>query len=404
MCEDVRGTYCRGTASDTEDILDFANMVFSMSHGGINFATLLPKAYARERCSILTHHLIRESGKIRALTDTYPLVLRQTDSELRAAYIGTVSVHPGSRGKGYMTVLMEAVEADAQARQCDLLILDGRRQRYRHYGFEQAGMRCSFTVRLKDVCEYCSALHENGGGDCAYRFVLMEPDMEGPGDILDGMYRLYARRNVTARTREDFYWCLQSMSADTYAVFKGEMLSGYINISEDESELFELELDGSVSLAEVLRDFMRELDILELIIAAGADEIAKTECLDRLCGNSRIGMSHQIKILNYPRVLTFLLKWKQKYSSLADGEFVIGVTGGEQPKECSHYRLRVTGAEVTVCETDAPADVTLEGPELVRVLTTGNFYLMSQRPESPLKNAPAGWFPLPFFLPNADTF
>ncbi|MCM1182500.1 MAG: GNAT family N-acetyltransferase [Roseburia sp.] len=384
--------------------MDFANMVFSMSHGGINFAALLPKAYARERCGILTHHLIRENGRIRALTDAYPLMLRQTDGELRAAYIGTVAVHPDSRGRGWMSALMAAAEADARERQCDLLILDGRRHRYRHYGFEQAGMRCSFAVCFEDIREACGALQEGSGGACAYRFVLVEPDLEGFEELLDGMYGLYARRSVTARTRADFYRCLQSMAADTYAVLEGETLCGYLNVSEDERELFELELADDTRLAEVLCDFMRELDISELIVETGADETAKTECLDSLCGNSRIGMSHQIKILNYPRVLSFLLKWKQKYSAPEDGEFVIGVTDGQASGKYRQYKLCVAGAAVTVCETDAPADVVFEGMELVRALTTNYYYHMAQDPYSPLKNAPAGWFPLPFYLPNADTF
>lgn len=403
MSGDAEGIYCRGAASETEDMLDFANMVFSMSYGGINFAALLPKAYAPQRRHIPTHHLIKENGRIRALIDTYPLTLQQADSAVGAAYVGTVSVHPASRGKGYMTALMEAAEADARARQCDLLILDGRRHRYRHYGFEQAGIRYSFKLRLKDVRQHCEEIYKSGG-DCAYRFVLIEPDMCGFEDVLDKLYGLYMRRKVMARTREDFYLCLKSMSADAYVVFAGEEPVGYINISEDGQELFELETDDRVQLPELLCGFMQETDIQELEITAGADEVSKIEELDRLCGNCRLGASHQVKILDYPRVLTFLLKWKQKYAVLADGEFVIGVTGERQRTGDRQYCLCIEGGRAGVCETQAPPAVVLEERELVRVLTTGYFYHICASAENALKNAPAGWFPLPFFLPNADTF
>lgn len=403
MIEDTAGIYCRGTASETDEILDFANMVFSMSYGGIDFAALLPKAYAQERHCFLTHHLIREQGRIRALIDTYPMTLRQTDDAIRAAYIGTVSVHPGSRGKGYMIALMKAAEEDARARRCDLLILDGRRHRYRHYGFEQAGIRYSFKLRREDVRQYCEDTDESGRA-YAYRFVLMEPDMDSFEAIVGRLYRLYMCRKVTARTQEDFYLCLKSMSADVYVAFAGEEPAGYINISEDGQELFELETDDSVQLPKLLYDFMREMDIPELEVTTGADETSKIEELDRLCGSCRLGASHQIKVLDYPKVLAFLLKWKQKYATLADGEFVLGVTGGQNQTGCRHYCLCVEGGSVKVFETQAPSTVVLEEKELIRVLTTGYFYHVCARPGGTLKNAPAGWFPLPFFLPNADTF
>ncbi len=403
MGTDAAGVYCRGTVSETEDILDFANMVFSMSYGGIDFARQLPKAYAPQRRHMLTHHLIKENGRIRALIDTYPLTLRQAESAVCAAYIGTVSVHPDSRGKGYMTALMAAAEADARARQCDLMILDGRRHRYRHFGFEQAGIRYSFKLQLQYIREYCENANQSGGA-CAYRFVLMEPGMGGLDEVVDKLYRLYMRRTVTARTREDFHLCLQSMAADAYAVFAGGEPVGYMNISEDGQELLELEIQDGVELPKLLWDFMQEMELSELEVTAGADEASRIDLLDRLCGRCQIGVSHQIKILNYPRVLTFLLKWKQQYAPLADGEFVVGVAEDRNQAECRRYCLRVEQGGASVCETQALPAVILEEMELVRMVTTGYYYHAAACAENALKKAPAGWFPLPFHLPNADTF
>ena len=69
MEEQNQGVYVRGMVAETEDILDFADMVFSMEHNRTDFAKLYPKAYAEERAHIPIHHMIKEGNKIRALVD-----------------------------------------------------------------------------------------------------------------------------------------------------------------------------------------------------------------------------------------------------------------------------------------------------------------------------------------------
>ena len=55
-------------------------------------------------------------------------------------------------------------------------------------------------------------------------------------------------------------------------------------------------------------------------------------------------------------------------------------------------------------KTDLEADVVLEEKELVKTLTTSYYFHVVQKPDSPFQNAPKGWFPLPFFLPEGDAF
>ena len=54
--------YIKGTKEDMQELIDFANMVFSMSSGSIDFEKLLPKAYSEDRNMLATHHLIKEDG------------------------------------------------------------------------------------------------------------------------------------------------------------------------------------------------------------------------------------------------------------------------------------------------------------------------------------------------------
>lgn len=391
------GNYVRGTREDIDEMIDFANMVFSMSSGSVDFEGLLPKAYSPERNMLAAHHLIKEDGRIKALVDVLPMTLQMGEETLRAGYVGTVSVHPKARGRKYMITLMEQAKAQQCKEGTDILILDGKRHRYQHYGFEKAGMKYCFNITSDSIRHCCKAIESEEKDYC---FKLLE---EKDKELLDICYRLYQSRVVTARSREDFYLCLRSWEADTYAILEEENCVGYLNVSADEREVFEFELTDSKTLPFVIRAFMTEIGSDELGIYAGMDESLKIEQLDCMSDYYTVNASHLVKILNYEKTLHFLMQWKQSYTKLQEGSFVLGVCS-EEKKGQHQYLLEYQEGKVSVTQTGLQADMVLEEKELVKTLTTSYYFHALQKPDSPLVQAPKGWFPLPFFLPEADAF
>ncbi|MDE6219593.1 MAG: GNAT family N-acetyltransferase [Lachnospiraceae bacterium] len=389
----------------TEEILDFANMVFSMTYSSTDFADLLPKAYAPKRLHIPLHHLIKEDDKIKALVDTYPVILRlqgKSSSAIRAAYVGTVSVHPNARGRGYMIELMKRVEEDARKQGCALMILDGDRHRYQHYGFERAGIRYSFQVETGNIRHCCARIYDEAYmASPVYHF----EELEEQGAHLDWLYALYERhRHVIARSREDFWFCLQSYRATAYTVLKDGKPVGYVNLSEDGKGITEFAFEDIQELPRILYDLMMGFAVEQIGINVGMDETDKIAQLEKVCDYCNASMSHQIKILDYEAVFGFLLNWKQQYSTLAINDYVLGVRDA-QSGIVDNYLLSVTADKICVSRTDKAADVVLEALELVRLLTTNLCFVEQCKGiQGKIKNAPAGWFPLPFYLPEADAF
>lgn len=396
---------CSSADEVLEEILDFANMVFSMDSGCIDFADFYPKAYAEGRCGLVTHHIIKENQKIRALVDCYPLTLRLNKAvaaggkmELKAAYIGTVSVHPNTRNKGYMTKLMEYALADARQQGCALVLLDGNRHRYRHFGFERAGIKYSFQVGFRNVMHCCRELYDAGYMENpVYGF----EEIDSSSELLDYLYGLYCRRNVTARSREDFPPCLGSGHTVTYAVFKRGRAAGYINMSEDEKTIMEYEAADNSEFPRIIYDLMMGADIDVLKISVGMDELEKTEYIEKMSDCCSVSMSHQIKILDYEEVLSFLFHWKQKYDRISANEYVIGI---RDEKNVRNYGISVSGEDIKITYTDKKADIILGETELISMLTTSFSFFEQRRCGGKINNAPAGWFPLPFYLPDADAF
>lgn len=391
----------------TEEILDFANMVFSVAYSSTDFAALLPKAYSRERSGSLIHHMILEENKIRALIDIYPLGLHLQGEQraLDAAYVGTVAVHPNSRGRGYMIELMKRAEEDARRQGCALMILDGGRHRYQHYGFERAGMRVIFQIETENITHCCKRLYP---GEAMDRPAFCFEEVMQDSSYIEQMYTLYQQRLVTARSRKDFWWCLQSYNASVYVVLRDHEVVGYVNLSETRESVLEFAIvEGAIEnrdICRVLYDLMMQFDTEQIRVSVGMDEQDKIAALELACDSCSIAMSHQIKILNYEAVLYFLLKWKQRYAFLASGDYVLGIRD-EQTGSIEKYLLSVAEDNIRVLRTEIAADIVLEKMEMVRLLTTNLYYAQQQKGvQGKIKNAPAGWFPLPFYLPEADTF
>ena len=402
--EEMEGRYCRGTQAEIEDMLDFANMVFSIHYRPIDFAALLPKAYNANRHHLLTHHLIKEGTKIRALIDTYPVTMRlntKNGRELKACYVGNVSVHPNTQGKGYMTALIKKAEEDARNQGCALMILDGNRHRYQHYGFERAGVKYRFRIQIRNIRHCCDKMYSKEYMEFpAYCFE--EICEESP--YIDYLYAQYQKRTMTARTREDFLLCLQSNYAVTYAVLRNNNIAGYVNLSKEEDAVLEFEIDQMTELPRVIYDLMEGLDLGELAFAVGADETEKIEHLNKIYDFLDIAQSHQIKILNYEKVLEFLLSWKQTYAVLAEADYIVGVQNADWT-EMKKYLISVNKNEIVVSRTEHDPDVVFEELEFVRILTTAGFFAEQQKIDAgKVKNAPSNWFPLPCYLPDADAF
>lgn len=65
--------FCTGKAGDREDIIDFINMVFSMTGRAHNFKALLPKLYGDALDTSGFHFLAKEDGKIKAVVGLFPI-------------------------------------------------------------------------------------------------------------------------------------------------------------------------------------------------------------------------------------------------------------------------------------------------------------------------------------------
>ena len=307
--------YVLGTPADRDDIIDFANYVFSQAHVPHDFKKLLPKTYADGVEGIEQwHFLAKQNGKIRGMVACRPLTMRVLDKTLHYGSVGTVSVHPYSRGEGHMKVLMSLMIADARAKNDDLLFLGGQRQRYNYFGFEQAGMALSCSVGANNVRHALKNVDASG-------VTFSELTEERPEEI-DYACRLAQTQPLHGeRPRGEFLAIMHSWNSCCRLIRVDGRMAGYMMGDGRELTLEEESLLPLVIKA--LFDQNPGRESLSLFVPPFCTE--RVRFLARLCEGVSVKPVELINVLNWKNVLEAFFLLKAGYMALEDGEACIRV-------------------------------------------------------------------------------
>lgn len=371
--------YVVDTPADREEIVDFANYVFSQAHVPHNFKTLLPKVYADHLPSLgAKHFLAKQDGRIRALVADQPLTLRVAGDTLRVGCVGTVSVHLYSRGEGHMKRLMKMMIDDARAQEYDLLMLGGNRQRYNYFGFEQAGWAYRYSIEEPAVRH---ALADVDAGGVSFS----ELTEDNPAEV-DFACALAAVQPLGGeRPRERFLDIMHSWHSRCRLIrIDGEM-AGYVMGGGSE-----IVLKDEDDLPRVIKALYAADKPERITLACGPHQARRIGILAAICSSRSIGSVEMVNVLNWPHVLEALLKLRASFLPLEDGVFTLAI------EDAPSITLRVQGGAPTVAAEGLAPDLSLTHLDAQRRL----FGLEALSLGGPYKN----WFPLPFFVTGADTF
>lgn len=383
----------RGCQEDFEQIRDFANYVFSQSDGPHDFKQLLPKIYEDGRNSAEYHYLIREDGNIRAMACVIPGMIEAAGRQLKTGCIGTVSVHPYSRGRGYMKILMDKVTRELRQDGYDLAFLEGQRQRYEYFGFEPSGMQLIYTLTDANI------RHASDRAGAAAADILLLP-LEQGDKWTEAAFELYQQQKVRViRDKKDFAAILKSWSAIPCTILYQGVFAGYLTL-QPEGRINELVLKENKILALLLKPLLSLAGTDRLFIAAALYETERNELLSGIAEACSLQSCHNYSIFDWKKVIYAFLKLKSEYAGLAEGTLVIGI--GDET-----IRITVSGDySITLEETAEKADIQLSSPEAVTVLLSPAGITAGSSCMKSLNNSQRlcfqTWFPLPLYTAVTD--
>jgi len=351
------------------EALDFINSVFSQAARPHDFARLIPKVYAHPGFAKL-HTVAVEDGRIRGTVAMLPIAIHAGEETLKCGYIGSVSVHPRFRGKGYMKELMAMQIAEAKRQGFDFMALGGQRQRYQYFGFARYGGETLFFFNRANARHALPT-------QAPFAFAPLEERHMAAAAALHGNQALYCERPRFPDT-------LRTYGGVPYAILKEEALSGYLVALGD--QITELCLSRESDLPAVMAAWMRDHSSCQ--VSCGGEMTPRILGLAAFAETYSIQPSAMIKVLNWESVLRAMLRLRP----LPDGERVV------QIENAGAFRLKVENgnAEALPCQsrpdfvwTETQAAETLFSP--LQALAVPDPVLRS-------------WLPLTLDIPIADRF
>jgi predicted acetyltransferase len=375
--------YRQALPQEEDDILDLANLAFSLVRQPCDFKALVPKVYCRP--GFYRHHVVAvRDGRLKALVGLLPFRLRLSSlSALQLGFVGTVSVHPYARGEGHMKALMQLILDSAKAQGMDMMVLGGQRQRYNYFGFENAGSVITYTVSATNLRHALKDQDVN-----AYRFL---PFSELAQEKLSALWQMQSVRTLSGeRSMEDFSLFMQTWQGKSFAVMQSNALLGYIYANRD--SLFEWELQPGESLLPVLKAFIAQEHLSEIRIRLPLHRKEDMCALSQVAAGYEISDSCMLRVLDWQSTLQKLLAFKAGLLPLEDGEVVLEVL------DKGRWLIKVLEGRPQVTLTQREPSLRLAENAAVLMLFSMQSRLLD---DSRLWR---NWLPLYFSVPEADAF
>lgn len=380
-------TYRKAIPDDFPNILNFINMVFSMSHCPHDFRQLLPKLYEKGQEEKSIHYLALENEEIKACVCVLPITLCCKDKTITCATVGSVSVHPYSRGKGYMRKLMHIAIEDMKKNHISMSTLSGLRNRYQYYGYEKGGF----------IFQYCFT--SDNFRHCREKFPQLKITLCQIQDTKDPLLAeiqamqenqiLFAKRNPS-----DFLAIMKSWNTKLYGILENQICKGYVALQGN--QILEMHLTDKTLLFASLEECLKESRSKELFLRALPYDTFLLKEYAQLFESFTISLDDNYIIFDYPKVLDFFLNVKSQYTSLNSGSWDFTI------KEQGNFRIQVSNGIPSVTELKdlkEKSSLNFSSFESILALFSPNYNLILNETQLPQN---CNWFPLPLALSPFD--
>lgn len=374
--------YRKATEADREKYVDFANMVFSCAHVPHDFQRLIPKVYDPAQQTAHMHNIaVRDDDSIRGMVAVMPGELNVLGTVLKYGYVGTVSVHPYSRGEGHMKKLMAMALEGMEAEGVDIAMLGGQRQRYEYFGFTGGGICRAHNVTKTNLRHVL--------GNTSVENIVIADVKPDDTEIIARCCALNASRMTFARrTPENFFIISRTWNQVLKAVSIDGEFAGYMTVNGD--NIGELMLTDWEKTGIVLKKYIDISGSAALHLSTGDYETELNRVLAGMEENAAIEHSERLRIFNFPKVIGAFMQLRASYAPLADG--VRGFVIDGKP-----MTVRVCNGHVEVTEE------ALEDAEKLTAMQAQRLFLGIDG-ELLVGRLPFGWAQLPLYMSHQDAF
>ncbi len=374
------------SAGDFDEAMAFLNLVFG-EHAPHDFANLLPSIYQPTDGHMRCNYAVRDGGRLSAIVGVFPIDWRVGGTALKMAGIGGVAVHPDSRGKGYMKLLMSHAVDEMRRGGCDLSYLGGRRQRYAYFGYEVAGCKYKLAFNRDNI------RHALGGDGDVATFEPLPGDAATAEEIksLHDRQAIYCDRSAEAFGRYLRSWHYQPWVARDEA---GRIV-GYVAVDKDGAQINELVAIDDNASARIIAAWITRTGVNTGLNMQGP----VSPVLSKLIGFAETTALHPSgnwRVFNWRAVLDALMRVKHGAEPMPHGSLSLGIDG------CGEVLRLIVDGQGARCEAgDGKPDLTVDHLAAHPLL----FGPMPPSMVMPLPSAArmlSAWCPLPLGISPQD--
>ncbi len=319
---------------DLNRILNIINPTFSVvREEGFDFRYIMPKAYSENSSLLKYHYILCDNGIDVAAAGNIPGVISLNKFNYTYSFLGSVATLPQHAKKGYMRILMQAIEADDIKNRKVFSLLTGARSRYSRYGYTKLYSGCYFLFD-----EYF-AKHTQKNEDITIR--------QYNGEI-DKLYELYlSTQPLILRSKEELLPCL-GMSRSTLRLieYKGNIVGYYTFCKRKKLYVPEFAISDYSLCSGVMRAIFDFEQVTNFSVYVNPVNIALRSNLDAICEEGIISDDLQVRVYDLALFIKMLIELNLQKGILVEDDIKESIL-----VENKIYNIMINNGQVSVeCE------------------------------------------------------
>lgn len=346
------------------------------------FPRRYPHVWCKDTIDYENRLILKVNGKIVSHVGIFPLKLIVEDCTIPVGGIGGVATLQEYRGRGYMTKLMNASIEKMKKEGYPLSVLWGDRQRYGHFGYENAGKLVYITVSLRSLKIEAKVEKIN--------YSRLDVDYSK----LKVIKQLHEREPLRVERNDKFYervfkvpglmtYIAEDSSA--YVVHFGERYGDIVECGGSPKSLLNL-------LYSLLIDLSKEFGVSSTNIAVPYYPYATFHELLKVSTRMKICYEAMVKILNLKKLLEVYRPLLEKRCEEIEVEATIKV---KETNEVVH--LELSKGSVSIEGREREPTIVLSERDVVKLLFNGVYEVSVKVP-----TALASVLPLPIHFTLLD--
>lgn len=281
---------------DLNRILDIVNPTFGVvREEDFDFRYIMPKAYSENSNLLKYHYILCDNGTDVATAGNIPGVISLNQSNYTYSFLGSVATLPQYEKKGYMRILMQAIEEDDIKDGKVFSLLTGARGRYARYGYTKLYSGCFFSFG-----EYF-AKHTQKDDDMIIR--------QYDGD-LDRLYELYlSTQPLILRSKDELLPCLGMSRSELRLIeYKGNIIGYYTFCKRKKLYVPELAISDYSLLRGVMRAIFDFEQVPDFCVYVNPLDVALRSNLDNICEEGVINDELHVRVYDLALFIKMLIE------------------------------------------------------------------------------------------------